>query len=1062
MDNHFRNRLWSYLKPIFLAVVILPLNLFAQTYYFENYSVQQGLPNSKVYSVLQDKEGYIWIASPSGLSKFDGSNFTSVGEEFHIPEANVRALFLDSKKNLWVGYDNGNVYVKSEGFFYEILNDSINPKGSITDFSEDTKGTVIVTTFGAGAFFIHNALSPEQKIELYTGKEGLSDEIYKTICLKNGDVFFATNVDLKYLPADSTRFKYFRPKNFPIFFLSTSVLQDKEGDLWIGKHNGGLYKYNFEKDEFIFFDQRDGLAENFVSSLFQDSKGNIWVGTWGGGISVLDGKKIIHSYNLSNGLQGMNIQKITEDAEGNILIATQENGFSIFKGAQFLAFTEENGLPNNQIWAIEKGDDNTVWLGTNLGLALVEIKDNRTFEVLKIYNQTNSELIEDKIRNLRRDAAGNLWVGTATSGIQKFDIKRKVFIYDPFLNSNLPRQALLLGGLEIDSKNNLYIATVDGLINHEISTGKTDRLSQIHNLGGNDISALFLDSKEKLWVGLRGRGVSFIENNTIGYYGKTNGITPVCFGQSPNGDIWLGSYNGVYKFENDTLVKILDKSSGLLSDYVTLLRFDQSGNLYIGSSNGLNKYNLETKFITHYTDKLGFTGIETKTNAVLELPNQQVLFGATDGLMIFNENEGGNYNKEPFIHITNLKVNLKDYPIVQNESFSYDRNSFLFNFHGISLSNESAVEYQVMLEGLDEDWRPVTKQENISYSNLSFGRYTFKVRAKNNNHVWNKEPAIYTFRVRPPFWMTWWFIASVTIIVVVSTISFVRYRIYKLQKEKEILENKVTERTIEISQKNELLAEKNKHITDSINYAKRIQHATMRPEEDLYKIYPNCFILYLPKDIVSGDFYWYSQKGKHLIIAAADCTGHGVPGAFMSMLGIAFLNEITGRMNKYSAGTILERLRENVIKSLHQSDEGESQKDGMDIALMVLDTETNIIQFAGAYNPLYILRNNDLIEEKGDRMPIGIHARDEETFTNHEIQLEKGDELFVFTDGYADQFGGPNGKKLNYKKFRSILQESCSIENSSDKREFLNAAFREWRTDYEQLDDVLVIGVSIK
>jgi serine phosphatase RsbU (regulator of sigma subunit) len=217
----------------------------------------------------------------------------------------------------------------------------------------------------------------------------------------------------------------------------------------------------------------------------------------------------------------------------------------------------------------------------------------------------------------------------------------------------------------------------------------------------------------------------------------------------------------------------------------------------------------------------------------------------------------------------------------------------------------------------------------------------------------------------------------------------------------------------------------------------------------------------MPKDIVSGDFYWYSQKGKNLIIAAADCTGHGVPGAFMSMLGIAFLNEITGQMKKYLAGTILDRLRENVIKSLHQSDERDTQKDGMDIALMVLDMETRIIKFAGAYNPLYIFRNNELIEHKGNRMPIGIHARDKEKFINHELQLEKGDELFLFTDGFPDQFGGPKGKKYNYKKFKTLLKDNCAIKNQEEKREHLHAAFLDWKGEHEQLDDVLVIGVSI-
>lgn len=1062
MNSHFRNRLWNYLKPVFLAVALLPASLLAQTYYFENYSVQQGLPNSKVYSILQDDAGYVWLATPSGLSKFDGSDFLSIGKAFGLPETSVRALFLDSNKDLWIGFENGNVYVKSQNKFHQIISDSINPKGEITDFSENAKGDIVVSTFGGGAFYIKNHLSPEQEVLRYTGKEGLSDVIFKTICLRNGDAFFVTNVDLKYQTADSTSFQFFRPDNFPTFFLSTSILEDKNGDLWIGKYNGGLYKYNFERDEFDFFDQRDGLAKNWISALFQDSKGNIWVGTWGGGVSVLDGEKITHSYDLSNGLQGLNIQKISEDAEGNILIATQENGFSIFKGAQFLSFTEENGMPNNQVWAIEKGDSNTVWMGTNLGLVLAEVKDKRTVIVRKVFNQENSEIIEDKIRSLDLDASGDLWIGTATSGIQKYNIEKDLFVYNPFLNSNLPQQAKNLSGLEIDSENNLYAATVDGLINHEISTGKTFRISQTDNLGGNDISALFLDSKEKLWVGIRGRGLSFIDNDTVGYFSKTDGITPVCFGESPAGDVWVGSYKGVYKFESDSLVKVLDKNTGLLSDYVTLLRFDDQNNLYIGSSNGLNKYNFETGLISHYTENLGFTGIETKTGAVLELPNQQVLFGATDGLMIFNEDESTEFDREPFIHITNLKVNLKDHQIVQDEVFPFDQNSFLFNYHAISLSNESAVEYQLMLEGLDAGWRPITKQENISFSNLSFGEYTFKVKAKNNNHIWNEEPAVYSFRVKPPFWLTWWFISSVTLVIVVSSISFVRYRIYKLQKEKEILENKVAERTVEISQKNELLAEKNKHITDSINYARRIQHATMRPETELYKIYPQCYILYMPKDIVSGDFYWYSQKGKHLIIAAADCTGHGVPGAFMSMLGIAFLNEITGQMNKYLAGTILERLRENVIKSLHQSDESDTQKDGMDIALMVLDMDTRIIKFAGAYNPLYIFRNNELIEHKGNRMPIGIHARDNEKFINHEIQLEKGDEIFVFTDGYPDQFGGPKGKKFNYKKFKALLKDNCAIKNQEEKREHLHAAFLDWKGEHDQLDDVLVIGVSIE
>jgi serine phosphatase RsbU (regulator of sigma subunit) len=178
------------------------------------------------------------------------------------------------------------------------------------------------------------------------------------------------------------------------------------------------------------------------------------------------------------------------------------------------------------------------------------------------------------------------------------------------------------------------------------------------------------------------------------------------------------------------------------------------------------------------------------------------------------------------------------------------------------------------------------------------------------------------------------------------------------------------------------------------------------------------------------------------------------------MLGIAYLNEIVGRINKYSAGDILQKLRANVIGALHQSDSAESAKDGMDIALLVLDTEKHILQYSGAYNPLYILRNGELIEEKADRMPIGVHARDKEPFSNHTIQLEKGDQLFVFTDGYADQFGGPKGKKMNYKRFKALIKDQYGLPEEKQKENLLHA-FTEWKGEQEQLDDVLVIGLKV-
>jgi len=1040
--------------------VILSILSYSQTYYFENYSVRDGLANSKVYDILQDDDGYIWLATPSGLSRFDGENFKIFGTDDGISENSIRALFLDSNKQLWLGYEKGNVFLKTESGFREVINDSLNKKGEISDITQNTKGDIVIGTMGNGLFLIENQNSEQEGIRHYTGKDDIDSQIFNTTSSKDGRVYFATSVGMKYMEADSAKFHFFRPPGFPSFFLTTTIIEDSKANLWIGKHNGGLYRYNTQDSIFTFFDHRDGLAHNWVSTIFEDSKGQIWVGTWGGGVSLIIEDSVQVNFNVTNGLQGQSIQKITEDTEGNIYIATQENGFYIFKGNQFLALTEDNGLPNEQIFDICKVSDDVILLATNNGVAEVHFSSSTTAEVVEIHNQSNKDLISNKIRKLERDNDGNIWIGSALSGIQKFNTKTKEFEYDYVLNSNLPKNAKMIHDLEVVGTD-LYIATVDGLINYEINSGKIFKLSQTDGLSDRDIETLYKGKDDKLWIGIRNGGINNIDKDShITILEKTRAITPICFAESSSGQLWVGTFRGVFKLEADSLVKVIDEQSGLLSDYVSLLHFMDDNRLVIGSNNGLNIYDLDTKEIIHYNKNVGYTGIETKTNSFLEREDGVLLFGTTGGLMLYDTKIEDRQLKEPFVHLVQMKVNMEETAIVSGTSFPYDENSFSFNYHAISLSNQADLKYQVMVAGLDPGWREITTTKNISFSQLPPGKYQLLVKAISFDGVENETPAQYSFTVRPPFWRTWWFISGSLLIIIASTFYGVRYRIYLLKKEKKILEQKVVDRTKEISQKNDLLADKNKHITDSINYARRIQYAAMRPEEHLYQLYNQAFILYQPKDIVSGDFYWYIKKGKHLIIAAADCTGHGVPGAFMSMLGIAYLNEVVGRMNKFVASDILEKLRANVIKALHQSDSADTAKDGMDIALIILDTETRKLQFSGAYNPLYLLRKGELIEQKGDRMPIGVHARDKEAFSNHKVDLQAGDQLYIFTDGFADQFGGPKGKKMNYKRFKNLILEQENHEFPQQRENMLHA-FNEWKGEQEQLDDVLMIGVKV-
>ncbi|MCF8296454.1 MAG: YfiR/HmsC family protein [Saprospiraceae bacterium] len=310
----------------------------------------------------------------------------------------------------------------------------------------------------------------------------------------------------------------------------------------------------------------------------------------------------------------------------------------------------------------------------------------------------------------------------------------------------------------------------------------------------------------------------------------------------------------------------------------------------------------------------------------------------------------------------------------------------------------------------------------------------------------------------------------VVLFFLVSGLGYFIYRSYKIKKEANILLeiknrriNKQKEE-IEIQRDNisdqyERISAQKKQITDSIYYAQRIQRAILPNLEDFDEALDNFFILYKPKDIVSGDFYWETKHDDNIVVVAADCTGHGVPGAFMSMLGMTFLNDIVNREGIIKPSEILNLLRNNIIDSLHQSGENQMLYDGMDIAVCTINSKTNIIQFAGANNPMFIIRNKELIQFKGDNMPVAIHDN-MVSFTNKEFQLKKNDCIYIFSDGYVDQFGGVQGKKFLRKRLKNTLIDLHSLSMANQK-EKLDLIFEEWKNTHEQIDDVLIIGIKI-
>lgn len=454
-------------------------------------------------------------------------------------------------------------------------------------------------------------------------------------------------------------------------------------------------------------------------------------------------------------------------------------------------------------------------------------------------------------------------------------------------------------------------------------------------------------------------------------------------------------------------------------------------------------------------------------NEIFEAENNLFWFGGTTELVKFADLEevdtthffnlfinlvtSGNDTIFRGFDIVNGIVNINqnaDLPIVVD----YKNNTFYFQFSAIAKNDQEPILYSYMLEGFDDNWSSWDVNGFIRFTNLPEGDYVFKVRAK-DGYENISEPVTYTFSITPPWYRT--IIAYITYFIL-----FVAFVWGAISVSTRSLKKIIKEATAEIQAQKDELEEKNQNILDSIRYAKRIQEAVTPSETQMTKYFPEHFVLWRPRDIVSGDFYWMINKEGKTVVAAADCTGHGVPGAFMSIMGISFLNQIANMPEVQTASDALDHLRHNVITSLNKEGSETDTKDGMDISLCVYDFENMLMQFSGAYNPLYMIRDGQIDTIKADRMPVGVHDRMDTPFTNNVFTMKKGDLYYILSDGYIDQFGGPDGKKLMTKRFKEILLE-VHKKPMAEQCRLLEEELIKWRGEIEQVDDIIVIGIKV-
>ncbi len=371
--------------------------------------------------------------------------------------------------------------------------------------------------------------------------------------------------------------------------------------------------------------------------------------------------------------------------------------------------------------------------------------------------------------------------------------------------------------------------------------------------------------------------------------------------------------------------------------------------------------------------------------------------------------------------------------------------------------HDSLLQYR--LAGHDTGWTTLRAGRPAYLTGFSSRRYVLYVRYFLDPDGWSAPKRVLTLEVRIPFRTTGAAQLILVLLILLLFYLYLRYRTRTLRRTNQILREK--ERIgREVQKQRDQLSAMHKDLTDSIRYARKIQQALLPSDYYFHSHFPEAFILYMPRDIVSGDFYWIHAKDERLFFAVADCTGHGVPGAFMSMIGFEILDKIINDQGLVHPGEILNILNYGISNTFSRGEEDLLLKDGMDISFCTLDREKQVLEFAGAFHTLYLIRENKLLEFKGDRVSVGLgESEGGESFTNHVIPLQEHDKLYLFTDGFPDQFGGPGGKKYMYRRFRHLLLSVHELPMERQKQ-ILYESFVFWKGDYRQVDDILIMGMD--
>ncbi len=1067
------------------------------------------------WAVIQDHRGMIYIANNDGMVvEYDGRNFRT------IPIGNrsfVRSLAVD---------ENGTVYVGAVGEFGYL---GPNALGDLVYYSLVNKmdssaqkfGDIWKTLYWKGNVYfcqektIFKYLLSTDTIQIIRPAEYGFNQVFFSFVAN--DRFFLGDIvnGLLEMQGDSVV-----AVNGGSFFSSKTIMTlvpFSENELIIGTARSGVYLFNLEtgrvNDDFINTELNNILKQSFLYNGIALPDNHFAIGTvQGEGCYIFrnDGQ-VITQLDERVGLQNQIITSMFVNPQlidhSPIWLALTFGIGKVEINSPFRYFSEESGISGNINDIIKYKD--ILFLATENGVYYMK-KDEFDY----IHFEKVEEIVDQAWSFVCFDGDGafpqKLLVGT-DNGL--YDLSR--IGYAENITGSLESRRFTIYKVnksDIDP-NKLYLGLKIGFATVQYKQGKWE--IERKDIGRDEIRSIVEDEHGNLFGSSVFGGIikfEFTEDNdtVITRYTTDHGLPTLnenYIFRFEEG-LFFGTQKGVYEYnaEDDRFVPSPyfgpEFSDG--SFKVFRIMKDKDGDFWMSLQKENEGY-FET-YLTREEDAFVSNDLPFKrlsrysTDAFFPDENGTVWFGKANKLFRYDKSYRKDFTIPYQAQVRRVILNLDS--VIYNGAFyhrdsrerlvidtnqpeelkhniKFDYNNLTFHWAAPFFEDEEATEYRYWLEGNDKEWTPWSDRTEFTYTNLSRGDYMFKVQARNVYGI-ESEIGIFEFTILPPWYQT--IIAYIVYVILAITLVVIIVKLYtrRLMMENIRLEGIVAERTAEVVRQKE-------ELTDSIEYASRIQRALLPSEKILFETLPKHFILFKPRDIVSGDFYWMTQKENKIFICAADCTGHGVPGAFMSMLGISFLNEIVIKAGITQSNLILDELRDYVMESLKQTGEGEDEtKDGMDLSLCVIEKEKRRIQFSGAYNPIYYVRpltdkekkmvekgeeldvpqgdlynNNYLLTQiRGDKMPIGISAKNHEPFSLHELDMKSGYTLYMFSDGYVDQFGGPEGKKFMAKAFKRLLLEVQDYP-MEEQGKILDDTLIEWQGELPQVDDIIVIGIKL-